>query len=55
MVDSLSSVADHDPNRESCSRKLRGEKAGLMHDLLTGRVPVAVDSAPEPKEVAANV
>lgn len=35
--------------------KLRVIKSGLMTDLLAGRVPVAVESAPEPKEVAANV
>lgn len=35
--------------------KLRRLKHGLMHDLLTGSVPVEVEAAPEPKEVAANV
>lgn len=36
-------------------RKLRCLRVGLMHDLLTGRVPVSAESAPAPKEVAANV
>lgn len=35
--------------------KLQQTKAGLMHDLLTGRVPVMIESAPETKEVAASV
>lgn len=35
--------------------ELAALKRGLMADLFTGRVPVSVDSALEPKEVAANV
>jgi type I restriction enzyme S subunit len=35
--------------------KIRKVKAGLMQDLLTGRVPVAVETTPTAKEVAANV
>jgi type I restriction enzyme S subunit len=35
--------------------KLRQLKAGLMQDLLTGRVPVAVEITPAAKKVAANV
>lgn len=35
--------------------KLRCLRVGLMQDLLTGRVSVTVDAAPEPREVAANV
>lgn len=36
-------------------KQLQALKSGLMSDLLTGRVPVVVEIAPEPKEVAANV
>ncbi|WP_240905488.1 restriction endonuclease subunit S [Thiorhodococcus mannitoliphagus] len=35
--------------------KLSQLKAGMMHDLLTGSVSVAVERTPEPKETAANV
>lgn len=35
--------------------KLRKVKRGLMQDLLMGAVSVGIDTAPEPKEVAANV
>ncbi len=36
-------------------QKLRHLKAGLMRDLLTGRVHVTVGAAPEAKKAAANV
>lgn len=35
--------------------KLRQLKAGLMHDLLTGRVPVSIAGAAEAEEAAADV
>ncbi|ADE16434.1 restriction modification system DNA specificity domain protein [Nitrosococcus halophilus Nc 4] len=35
--------------------KLRQLRAGLMHDLLTGRVPVSAADAAESKKIAANV
>jgi type I restriction enzyme, S subunit len=35
--------------------QLRLLKQGLMHDLLTGRVPVTVEAEPKLREVAANV
>jgi type I restriction enzyme S subunit len=39
----------------SMSRKYNAIKAGLMQDLLSGRISVAIDSSTEAKEVAENV
>lgn len=39
----------------SMARKYQAIKAGLMQDLLTGRIGVAVESSAEPREVAASV
>jgi hypothetical protein len=36
-------------------RKLMKLKRGLMQDLLTGAIPVAAESAIEPRKIAANV
>ena len=40
---------------EQVSAKLQKLKRGLMHDLLTARVRVPVDTSPEPTEVTASV
>lgn len=53
------SLIEGDDERAACEResliKLRGVKIALMQDLLTGRVPVAVETKPKTGKVAANV
>lgn len=51
----LEAVREELTNLRTEALKLQRIKAGLMHGLLTGRVPVSIESAPETKEVAANV
>jgi len=53
------SLIEGDDERAACEResliKLRGVKIALMQDMLTGRVPVAVETKPTTGKVAANV
>jgi len=55
IASALEAVTDRLNLERRERHKLRQLKRGLMHDLLTGRVAVAVESVLEPKEVAANV
>ncbi|OQX69561.1 MAG: hypothetical protein B6A08_04370 [Sorangiineae bacterium NIC37A_2] len=51
----VAAIHDQIASESETRSKLCELKHGLMHDLLTGRVPVTIESAPETKEVAANV
>ena len=55
IADRLSAVDERIRAELGVLTKLREEKLGLMHDLLTGLVPVAIDTALEIEEGAANV
>jgi type I restriction enzyme, S subunit len=51
----LDGVREQLTNLRAEALMLQQIKAGLMHDLLTGRISVVVERAPGPKDVAANV
>ena len=56
MVIDAVQTATHKLSKYSEDREVQKLiKAGLMHDLLTGRVRVTVDTSPEPAEVTASV
>ena len=51
----LTTVDEAIEHTEALITKKQQIKAGLMHDLLTGRIRVMADAWPEPTEVTANV
>lgn len=55
IVTRLQAVNSRVQLEASMARKYQAIKAGLMQDLLTGRISVVAESSTEPREVAANV
>ncbi len=55
IADALDAVSVAQEDGANELRKLQQIRAALMQDLLSGRVHVAVERAPEPNEVAASV
>jgi type I restriction enzyme S subunit len=55
IVTRLQAVNSRVQLEASMAKKYQAIKAGLMQDLLTGRIPVVAESSTEPREVAANV